>query len=766
MLARRKYEVLALALSCVFCALHWSTSAPVVGVSTSKLGSAPHRFVQSLEGRVTNLHFRVRGQQRPNPNVVVVELDEAGADRWGLWPWPRDVMAGLLDKLLDADVKVIGLDMVFTDQTTSQKASQTVLEALAAEPQLSPGLTHLKTTLENADGRLAQVLRRAGPRVVQGVIPFSAKDLPALPRSLLARYRQALAPHLITQYPGTIANSYREIPPTLHAFNIAGAQTPVAELADLGNLFGHFESVPDADGTIRQAITVAYLKDPPALLPALALQVAAKTLDAQIIPQIVDGDLDALELRSATGTAAHIPVLGSVTMTTIDYPGPLSSFAHYSAVDVVDGTLPREALAGKSVLIGVTITGSFGDQRVTPWEELTGGVVTHAALLSNILDNHYLDRPWWAVGFELAFMVLLALLLAVVLPRVNFSWKIIVLGSVIVGWSVVTQLAFSSGVMLAWVVPTLHLVVTSFALTFLGYVSVDREKSKLRTTFSRYLGEDVIDVALSDPETLNRGEKREMTVLFSDIRGFTTLAERMSPETLVAFINEYLSPMTRIVFDEKGTLDKYIGDALMAFWNAPLHQPDHALRACRAAVHMLERLDELKVGWRAAGYPELDIGIGINTGVMVVGNLGSDVRVDYTVLGDAVNLGSRLEGTNKQYDTRIVIGENTWAQVREDVVVRRLGSVRVVGRREPVRIYELLGIGRPKEDQAAVIRLFDEAVDAWSSRRFDAARQGFEQVLVAWPNDPPARKYLAALDRVAVKPPGPEWDGVMQLDTK
>jgi adenylate cyclase len=224
--------------------------------------------------------------------------------------------------------------------------------------------------------------------------------------------------------------------------------------------------------------------------------------------------------------------------------------------------------------------------------------------------------------------------------------------------------------------------------------------------------------------------------------------------------------MTAIVFEEKGTLDKYIGDALMAFWNAPLDQPDHAVRACRAAVTMLVKLDSLKQAWREKGYPELEIGIGVNTGPMVVGNMGSDVRVDYTVLGDAVNLGSRLEGTNKEYDTRIIISEFTWAHVKDAMVCRRLGAVRVKGKRLPVGIYELRGIGRPSAADHAVISEFEGALEAYSRQRFEEAGRRFRQVLTAWPLDLPTRQYLAQLEAFKTRPPPGDWDGVSSLTTK
>ena len=257
-----------------------------------------------------------------------------------------------------------------------------------------------------------------------------------------------------------------------------------------------------------------------------------------------------------------------------------------------------------------------------------------------------------------------------------------------------------------------------------------------------------------------------MTVLFSDIRGFTTLSERMLPEKLADFMKGYLSPMTQIVFDERGTLDKYIGDALMAFWNAPLDQSDHAVRACRAAWKMLIKLEELKAKWRSENYPEFDIGIGINTGPMVVGNMGSDVRKDYTVMGDAVNLASRLEGTNKEYETRIILSEGTWAHVQGQMICRKLGAVRVKGKRKPVQIFELKGEGVAQGPLAEGIKAFEGALEAYGAQQWDLAEQGFQATLALWPEDPPSRRYLEEIATLKQRPPGPGWDGVYTATTK
>lgn len=768
LLSRRRYEVLALLTFAVFGYTHLVTSEPLMGLGAK--GDVVHRFVQNLDGRVTNTLFRLRGEQPAHPDVVVMEIDERGAQRYGLWPWPRDVLATALDHLLDADAKVIGLDISFNSETFVNARERVWLEQLKKADALPEGAAAVKLELEQRlartpDDVLEEVLRKGGPRIVQGTIPFTQEELKQVTVEQREVWKKSAADAVITQVPGAVKGSLVPLE-GVGAFPFVGIFAPLPRFAAVGNPLGHFGTITDIDSTIRRSPLLVRLDEPPGLLPSLALQVARKQLDAEILPVVADKKLHGIRLKRATGDI-EIPVEGESPMTLINYPGGEKMFQRISVIDVLDNTFPKEKIAGKAVLVGVTIVGSSGDQRVTPFSEFTPGTYTHASLVSNTISGHFLSRPDELNWVELGLMLVLGLAIATLTPRIpSFIGKMAFQIAVIGGFSVVTYGLFAWGLKLDWVLPTLHLTVTAFGTIFLAYLSIDREKLKMRSTFSRYLGEEVMDVALQDPDKLNRGEKREMTVLFSDIRGFTSLSEHMSPEKLADFINQYLSPMTQIVFEEKGTLDKYIGDAVMAFWNAPLDQPDHALRACRAAIHMLERLEELKLEWRKAGYPELEIGIGINTGQMVVGNMGSDVRVDYTVLGDSVNLGSRLEGTTKEYDTRTIISEFTRAAVKDGIITRRLGAVRVKGKKVPVGIYELRGLGAPSETERKAIAAFEAGLAELTQRKFDEAEQHFKEALVLWPNDTSTRNYLAELETYKTNPPPPDWDGVVSLKTK
>ncbi|MCA3014854.1 MAG: adenylate/guanylate cyclase domain-containing protein [Myxococcaceae bacterium] len=766
LVGRRRFELVALVVAVAFCGLHVATHAPVV--LGAGVPSGVQRVVQLVEGRLWDLRFRLRGQRAPNPAVAVVAIDEASAQRWGLWPWSRAHLARALERLADANVAAVGLDLTFTDARDDE--ARLVRETLARVEALPPSAegaawrAELEAVLTAMpDDALEVAFRRLGPKLVHGVMPLDDVSAAELPPGQLDAYAARMDPFLLRGV--TLNGVTRQLSPGKSGLlSYAALQAPLSRFVGAGTGFGHFGAAIDLDGAIRRTALVVRVRRGDGLFPSMSLQTAATALGATWRPLLEDGQVTGVELGG--GSPRRLPFDDFAPFALIDYPGPASAFPTYSIVDVAEGRVEKRKLEGRAVLIGVTIVGSSGDQRVTPFKELEPGVYTHAAMVSNLLDGRSLRRPAGVLGLELLLMGLLSAALGLAVPRLRFTLKAVLLTGVLGAWFAVAWLAFLSGVHVAMAVPMACLLVVSFLMVFLGYLTVDREKLKLRSTFGRYLGADVIAIALENPERLNRGEKRDMTVLFSDIRGFTSLAERMSPEALAAFINAYLTPMTGIVFEEKGTLDKYIGDALMAFWNAPLEQPDHALRACRAAVRMLERLDAMKPAWRAQGLPELEIGIGINSGLMVVGNMGSDVRVDYTVLGDAVNLASRLEGTNKEYDTRIIISEVTWQQVKTDVVTRRLGAVRVKGKRLPVNVYEVRGLGRASAAEAETIARFEAALDRYVAKDFDGAAVGFRQVLEVWPGDAASRRYLGQVAVFQAQPPPSDWDGVSALTTK
>ncbi|MFP2906690.1 CHASE2 domain-containing protein [Pyxidicoccus sp. 3LFB2] len=780
-LSRHRFELLALVLAAASCALHvWVERTPVVGLAAGSDKEAPLlvRGIHLLEGKATDLQFLLRGQRTPSDQVLVVEVDEKSAQAHGRWPWPRDVVAKAVDRLHKAEAAAVGMDIIFTDEAREEdtrvwaEALRGLDRTLAEAPHLAPSLKGYRAELaargaSSRDEALAEVFARS-PRVVQGVMVYTDKEREQFaPRE--AGWATLLEPHLLRRFSGSTPGAFFEV----DAVDVPGwrnhsAQLPLPELARASQRLGHFSAAMDPDGILRRLPVFAKLEGPNGFLPSLSVQTAAAALGAQVEPVFNpdEGQLSGARLRSADGASSFVPIPLAEPFTLINYPGPGEVFRRLSIADVLDGTFDPKVVKGRAVLVGITLLGNY-DQRVTPFREFEPGVYTHAAFLSNILAQDFLTRPEGLIGLELLYMVGAAVLLARLLPRVRYKWKLGASALLVFAWLTVDQLLFVQGVQVATVVPVLSVLTSSFGVLFLGYRTVDQEKSRLRHTFQHYLDASVMEQVLEHPERLKLGgERKELTVLFSDIRGFTSLSEQLSPEQLVSFINQYLTPMTDVVFTHGGTLDKYIGDAIMSFWGAPVDQPDHALRACRAALGFLDTLQALKLRWRAAGLPEVDIGVGINTGPMNVGHMGTESRFNYTVMGDAVNLASRLEALNKEYGTRILIAEGTYLQVKDSVVARRLGSVRVKGKQEPVAIHELRALGRPSGPDAEAIRLFEEGLARFTARDWDAAEPLFARVLALWPEDVPARRYQEALAAFRLRPPDPDWDGVFTATTK
>jgi adenylate cyclase len=420
------------------------------------------------------------------------------------------------------------------------------------------------------------------------------------------------------------------------------------------------------------------------------------------------------------------------------------------------------------VLLGFTAA-IYQDLHPTSFQSGYPGVETHATVIANILDQDFLTRPGEILLFDLLFMFALSLMLGIVLPRtrpVSGALTAILCIAAIIG---LAYYAFiGPKIWLNIIYPSLLVITSYVVLTSYKYFTEEKHKKEIKMAFQHYVAPAVVDQMLGQIDHLHLGgERKQMTALFSDIRGFTTISERMNPEELVRFLNEYLSAMTQIVLQYEGTVDKYMGDAIMAFYGAPLEQPDHAIRACRTAVDMIARLKELGTEWQTRSLPHMDIGIGINSGEMSVGNMGSEERFDYTIMGDNVNLASRLEGINKQYGTSIVISQFTYQLIQnQPFTVRELDSVRVKGKLEPVTIYELIGYGTTNSHMQQALEHFHDGLLAYKRRAWNQAIAQFQQALELRPNDYPAHLYLQRCEEYQQTPPPKNWDGVYTMKTK
>jgi adenylate cyclase len=324
------------------------------------------------------------------------------------------------------------------------------------------------------------------------------------------------------------------------------------------------------------------------------------------------------------------------------------------------------------------------------------------------------------------------------------------------------------GLWLSFVLPAAVLVANYGAVTSFRMIFEEREKRKIRRAFGQYVAPGVIALLEKDPQRYFRpgGERRELTIMFSDIRSFTTIAEGLTPEELVSVLNTYLGEMTDVLFKSWGTLDKYIGDALMAFWNSPYPQEEHATRAASCALNMLRRLEEMNAAWAAAGKKQLSIGIGLNTGPVNVGNMGSEKRLSWTVMGDHVNLASRLEGMTKEYHCRVIVSEYTYMQIRDAFVCRELDRIRVKGKLQPVAIYELMGFLPEREKFADLLAGYEEALAAYRRHEWNKAAELFETILAKHPGDGPAQVLFHRCLEFCTESPAHDWDGVYVMKNK
>jgi adenylate cyclase len=460
----------------------------------------------------------------------------------------------------------------------------------------------------------------------------------------------------------------------------------------------------------------------------------------------------------------------------INYTGPYRTYQQYSLVDVIDGTVRPEALKDKIVLVGATAM-AIGDLRNTPFQSGSSsymGVEVHANIIDNLLHDSERGRTFLARGIredliDTGSILLFGLVFGAWFARIKplYSTLSLVLSLAVFGWFVYFSFV-SMGRWLSFVIPAGTLVANYAVITSFRMIFEEREKRKIRKTFSQYLSPGVIALIEKDPQKYIRpgGETKELTVMFSDIRGFTSLSEGMTADELVRLLNEYLGEMTDVIFKNLGTLDKYIGDAIMAFWGSPYPQSDHAMRACTCAIEMIRGLEKLNLKWQAEGRKEIAIGIGVNTGPVNVGNMGSAKRLAWTVMGDNVNLASRLEGMTKQYRSRIVISEGTYRQVAAHFVCRELDRIRVKGKHQPVVVYELMDVAAARPKYQALITRFESAMEAYHLQNWRDAAGRFGELLASYPDDGPTQIFLQRAVEFLETAPEPDWDGVYVMKSK
>ena len=716
-------------------------------------------FLRFMELKALDLRMVSRGNLSSGGETVIVAIDEKSLSELGRWPWPRTVMARLVDQLNDYGARVIGFDVVFSepDDNTSLKIIAELskeIEKIGLQDAKLKGLIERKRGGADTDAALAGSVAQAKNVTLGYFFHISDKEVGHLTPEQIkagaadianARYHMIRAPKTMDEHI------------FVHAYS---AVTNIAQLTEAAENSGYFNAFPDSDGVIRWVPLVIKFQDD--YYSPLPISILLQYLEWPMLSlKIADFGVESVSLDNLA-----IPT-DEAGRLLVNFLGPSGTFPHYSISDVLHGRLSRDIFKDKIVLVGATATGIY-DMRVTPFSSVYPGVEIHATVIDNILHQNFLIHSGWTKFIDLCMILVLGLIVGVAIPRARAARGVLLILVLLTLFVVANAYVFSHyNIWLNLIYPVLTMMTIYLAITVYRYITEEREKKKIRGAFQYYLTASVISEMLKDPTKLKLGgDKKDLTVLFSDIRGFTTISEKLTPEELVHLLNEYLTAMTDIVFKYEGLLDKYMGDAIMAVYGAPLDQPDHPVRACRTALDMIEELKKLQQKWSEEGRPVLHIGIGINSGDMVVGNMGSQMRFDYTVMGDSVNLGSRLEGINKEYGTSIIISEYTYEGVKDVLVCRELDSVRVKGKELPVKIYELLCDKKDAAPLEAFVQRFNEGLDKYKQARWDEAVAAFEKVLDIRPDDAPSLLYIQRCKDMKESPPPQPWDGVFTMTKK
>lgn len=712
-------------------------------------------FVTHLDAFIYDTKVRLTMPNTVDERIVILDIDEKSLAEVGRWPWNRERMSTLMKKLFETHgITLLGFDVVFAepDDSSGLKSLEHLARTSLRDGGFQNALKELRPQLDY-DARFAETIK--GKPIVLGYYFSNRPD-------------------------GVSTGAIGE--PALPAGSFGGRYVPTVSWASHGGNLpefqkaarasGHFNPLIDHDGVARRVPLLAEYQGN--YYEALSLAMTRALLGAAtIVPGYGDDGaagrdyvgVEWLDLPTPRGTVS-IPVDENLA-TLIPYRGEQGSFRYISAADVLGDRIKPGEIAGKIMLVGTTAPGLM-DLRSTPVGSTYAGVEIHANLIAGFLDGTIKHKPSYVLGADVILLLLFGGVMVFLLPLLSPAKG--TLATLVV---LAAALGINLGIwqyehVLLPLAGTLVLIATLYAMNMSwGYFVESRAKRQLTGLFGQYVPPELVDEMARDPENYSMaGRKAELTVLFSDVRGFTTISEGLQPDQLATLMNLYLGAMTEVIRRHRGTLDKYIGDAIMAFWGAPVDDPQHAKNAVVTALEMQEALLVLNKDLLAKGWPELKIGVGANTGTMTVGDMGSPVRQSYTVMGDAVNLGSRLEGITKQYGVGIIVGEGTRDLVKKDFVFRELDLVKVKGKDKPVGIFEPLGLeGQVSKEVLEENRLWNQALRAYRAQDWDQA----EVALLNLSRAHPHHLYEVYQERIAhyrKEPPGEGWDGSWKFDTK
>ena len=718
-------------------------------------------FLDLMELKTLDLRFISREKAAPAQQVVLAVIDEKSINTEGKWVWPRSKMAKLISKCSAAGARVTAFDIGFLEQD-DQRVVKAISKIQADLGQFGQKSDRLQAYLDelklssDEDRLLAGAIGNSKSRVVLGYFfHMGQAGLAHVDETTISRHIENVSSggYKFVRYNSPEAQDTPLITATL-------PQSNIAQLATATPYAGYFNMFPDSDGVVRWIPAVIKFRD--SLFAPLSVMAASAYLDEPLSVKVADYGVEFVDI----GTQS-IPT-DEFGRVLINYHGPQKTFPHISITDILNDDVPPDTLKGKIVMVGATAVGIY-DLRVTPFGSVFPGLEIHANVVSSILQNRFIIHPAWGAIFDIIAVISAGFLMGFVLARTGVIAGGVTALSFGAAFIFFCQYMFSSqGLVLNLVYPVTVLIVTYTAITGYKYLSESHQKKFIKDAFSSYLAPTVVKQLIDSPETLSLGgEERTITAFFSDVQGFTSISEKLTPHELVELLNEFLTEMTDVILEHEGTVDKFEGDAIIAFFGAPNYLENQAEVACMACIDMQARLAKMRARWREEGRSELHMRIGLCTGPAVVGNMGSKSRMDYTMMGDTVNPAARLEGVNKVYGIYTLISDSTRQAAGDSIVTREIDAINVVGKAVPITVYEILGYrGNTDQQQLEVADLYTKGLYAYRNQEWNRAIIHFNAALEISPEDGPSQALLARCNQYKQTPPPKGWNGAYTMTSK
>jgi adenylate cyclase len=642
----------------------------------------------SIDSRLRDYMFNLRGEIKPkSESVAIVDIDEKSLRELGQWPWSRDILSKILYNLTNAEVAVIGLDIVFAeeDRTSPHK--------------IFKKLDIKKENIPNFDLEFAQAIANTptilGYQFELTDKKYINKNIPSIQTIFIEKNKRMGENYLITAQ-GTILN--------------------IPILQDNSYSSGFFNNIPDDTGIIRSLpLIISYENE---IYPSLSLETLRIGLGVnKIYINYDENGIVNLQLGDfIIPTDRHGRLL-------INFRGKEKTFKYISAADIYKNNFDKEDIKNKIILIG-TSAAALMDLRATPFESIFPGVEIHANAIDNIISQDFLYKASWVEGVNIVIIFILSIFTFFVVRKIDI-WltPIFIIGLIFIVWYGIYHLLFNVGIVLNILFPIFTIVISGVISLFIEYFYEIKRREEIKNKFASKVSKDVMEVLLKNIDNNKlKAQNKEVTIFFSDIRGFTNISEKINkPELLVKYLNQYMTPMSKIIIKNNGTIDKYIGDSIMAYWNAPFEIDNHADKAVISALEQLEELKKLNIILKDLNQPQINIGIGITTGIATVGEIGSIGRSDYTIIGDNVNLGSRIESLCKFYGCNLIISEYTKEKLKENYIFRYLDFVQVKGKEIPIKLWEVISLEKDYKNINNELEKYTQAIKEFKNKELEKA---------------------------------------------